>query len=110
MLPTYSLSELPECQVPLAMKPLVIDQILAMAMHSSYDSEKAQVPISVLINVTQSPKAHRFIVREGVVKKMLQVCELKQTMISEQQLSQSQQGEEGDPMEINVLKYVTIEF
>ena len=87
------------------MRPLVIDQILAMAMHSSYDSEAAQVPMSVLINVTQSPKAHRFIVRKGIVKKMLQVCELKQTMIGEQQLSQSQQGKE-DPMAITILKYI----
>jgi hypothetical protein len=90
------------------MKPLVIDHILEMAMHSSYDSEAAQVPMCVLLNVTQSPRAHRFIVREGVVKKMLQVCELKQTMISEQQLTQSQQGEKKDPMEITVLKYVAI--
>ena len=102
---TYSLTELPECQVPLAMRPLLIDQILEMAMHSSYDSEAAQVPMGVLINVTQSPKAHRFIIREGVVKKMLQVCELKQTIIGEQQLSQSQQGGE-DPVAITVLKYV----
>ena len=87
------------------MRPLLIDQILAMAMHSSYDSEAAQVPMGVLINVTQSPKAHRFIVREGVVKKMLQVCELKQTIIGEQQLSQSQQGGE-DPVAITILKYV----
>jgi hypothetical protein len=105
---SYSLSELPECQVPLAMKPLVIDQLLAMAMHSSYDCEAAQESMGVLINVTQSPRAHRFIIREGVVKKMLQVCELKQTMISEQQLTQSQQGEKKDPMEITVLKYVAI--
>ena len=92
------------------MKLHVIDQILAMAMHPSYNCETAQVPVAVLILVTQSPGAHRYIVRKGVVKNMLEVCQLKQKMVSEQQSSQSQQGEKEDLMAINVLKYVTIIF
>ena len=104
----YSLSELPDCQVPLAMKPLVIDRILEMSMHPSCNCEEAQEQMAILVYLTQSPKAHRFIVRRDVVKNMLEVCELKQKMVcSELQSSQPQQAKE-DPMEINALKYVIV--
>ena len=103
----YSLTELPDCQVPLAMKPLVIDQILAMAMDPSYDCEAAQLPIAILFNVTESPGAHRFIVRKGVVKNMLEVCRLKQEMFNEQQLSDSLQAQRRKKNHLTALKYET---
>ena len=100
-----SLSELPECQVPLAMKTDVIDQVLAIALHPAYGCKMAYVSASILLNLSQSTKAHTYIVRREVVEKMLEMCELKERMVSEQS-SQSRQGEKDDPIAVNALKYV----
>ena len=98
-----SLSELPECQVPLAMRTDAIDQILAMAVHPAYDCKTAIVSVAMIQCLTQSPEAHVYIARKEVVKNMLEMCELKQKIVSEQ-LSQSRQGEKEDTMEVNALK------
>ena len=103
LFPIYSLSELPECQVPLAMRTDVIEQILAMALHPAYDCHTAILSMGMIQSLTQSPEAHVYIARKEIVKNMLQICELKQKIVSEQ-LSQSWQGEKQDSMEVNVLK------
>ena len=87
------------------MKTDVIDQILAIALHPTYDCKMAYVSASIFLNLTQSPEAHTYIVRREVVEKMLGMCELKQKMVSEQ-TSQSRQGEKDDPIAVNALKYV----
>ena len=96
----YSLSELPECQVPLAMRTDVIDQTLAIAMHP------AIVSSATIQCLTQSPDAHAHVARRETVESMLQVCKLRQKMVSEQSLPQ--QVEKKDEMMINALKYVLL--
>ena len=99
-----SLSELPECQMPIAVRGDIIDQILAIALHPVYDWYTAQISVETILNLTQSPKTHTYIVRREVIENMLEICEQRCKMIN-QQLSQIQPGEEE---EANVLKYVTI--
>jgi hypothetical protein len=101
----HSLSELPECQVPLAMKTDVIDQILAIALHPAYGCTMAYVSASIFLNLTQSPEAHTYIVRREVIEKLFEMCELKHKMVSEQ-TSRSRQGEKDDPIAVIALKYV----
>ena len=104
---SYSLSELPECQVPLSMRTDVIDQTLGIALHPAYDSKTAIVSASMILCLVQSPEAHVYIARKEVVENMLEMCELKHKMVDEPS-SQSQQGEKEDPMAVNALKYVTL--
>ena len=98
----YSLSELPECQVPLAMRTDVIDQTLAIAMHPAYDCKTAIVSVSMILCLAQSPGTHAYIGRKEVVEHLLQMCEMKEKIVSEQQ--PSKQGEKEDPMAVNALK------
>ena len=102
----YSLSELPECQVPLAMRTDVIDQTLAIAMHPAYDCNTAIVSSATIQCLTQSPDAHAHVARREAVESMLQMCKLRQKMVSEQSLPQ--QVEKKDEMMINALKYVLL--
>ena len=93
--------------MPLAMRTDVIDQILAMALHPAYDCLTAKVSVDVIINVTQSPETHKYIVRREVVENMLEICELRHKKVSERS-SQSEQGEKEDSMAVYVLKYAKI--
>ena len=97
----HSLSEIPECQVPLAMRTDVIDQILAIALHPAYECETAKTSVEVILNLTESPETHTYITRREIVEKMLEICEQRHKMINQQ----SQQGDRGM---VNVLKYVTV--
>ena len=93
--------------MPLAMRTDVIDQTLAIAVHPAYDCKTAIVSASMILCLAQSLEAHTYIARKEVIENMLQMCELKQKIVSEQ-LSQSYQGEKEDPMAVNALKYVII--
>ena len=86
------------------MRTDVIDQILAIAMHPAYDCKMTFVSASILLNLTQSPETHTYIVRREVMEKMLEMCELKRKMVAKQVA----QGEQEDPMAVSGLKYVTI--
>ena len=101
----YSLAELPECQVPFAMKSDVIDQIQAIAMHPAYDCYTAKVSVELILYLTQSPETHIYIIRREVVESMLEICEQRNKMINLQS-SQSHRRNRKDPMVVNVLKYV----
>ena len=72
--------------MPLAIQTDAIDQILAIALNPAYDCYTAKVSVDVMLNITQSPQAHTYIVRREVVENMLEICEQKQKMVSEQSL------------------------
>ena len=97
----YSLSELPGCHVPLAMKKDVINQTLAIALHPTYDCNTAIVAVTMFLNLTQSPEAHVHLAKKETVERMLEICEQKQKM-------STQQGTKEDPMAINALRYIAI--
>ena len=99
----YSLSELPECQVPLAMRTDVIDQTLAIALHPTYACETAKVSVDVILNLAQSPETHTYIVRREVVQSMLEICEQRHKIINQRSLWNQQRKKE-DPMVVSVLK------
>ena len=82
----YSLSELPECQVPLAMRTDVIYQTLAMALHPAYDCQTAKFSVETILNLTQSPETHSYIVRREVVEKMLEICKQRNKMLNQESL------------------------
>ena len=92
------------------MRADVIDQALNMALHPALDCFVSIASASMILCLTQSPKAHTYIIRKEVMEKMLEMCELKHKMINEQ-LSQSHQGRKESLMAVNALKYViTIVF
>ena len=98
----FSLSELPECQVALAKRTDVVDQILAMALHPAYaDCKTAIESVETILNLTQSPETHTYIVRREVLEKLLEICMLKQ-------IDPVTQME--DAVTVNTLKYVTYFF
>ena len=103
----YSLSDLPEWQVPLAKRADVINQMLAMALHPAYSCKIARMSVEMIFGLTQSPKTHIYCIRREVVEKMLEICKQRHKMII-QQPSQSQQRIKEDLMKVNVLKYVTV--
>lgn len=98
----YSLSELPECQLPLAMRRDVVDQTMAIALHPVYDCKTAIVSASLILCLTQSPEAHVHLARKELVKDMMEMCALKRKMVMES-LPQPQ-GEKEDPMSICALE------
>ena len=98
-----SLSDLPECQVPIATRADIIDQILAIALHPHCECRTAMVSVNVILNLIQSPETHVSIVREEVVEKMLEI----QKMFDEQSSALFSSRSE-DRMEISALKYVAI--
>ena len=98
----YSLTELPECQVPLAMKTDVINQALAIGLHPAYDWYTARVSVELLLNLAQSPETHTYIVRKEVVESMFEICKQRHKMINRQS-SLSHRRKKGV---VNVLKYV----
>ena len=89
--------------MPVAMRTDVIDQILAMALHPISDCSTATVSAAMIQYISQSPETHVYIVWKKVVGKMLEICNLKQKMVTEQS-SQFYQGKREDPMAINSLK------
>ena len=88
--------------MPLAMRTDIVAQTLAIVMHPAYDCKTAKTSVDLMLNLTQSPEAHTYIIRREVVEKMLEICEQRHKMINE--LSSE------DPMIVNVLKYVTLHF
>ena len=76
-------------------------------MHPAYDIETAKMSVSVIINITQSPETHTYIVRKEVMEKMLEICEQKEKAANEKSLHQQGENEDG-LMAVKVLKYVYI--
>ena len=69
--------------MPLAKRTEVINQILAMALDSTFDCRVAKMSIDVIVNLTQSPETHTYIVRREIVEKILEICEQRYKMINE---------------------------
>ena len=86
------------------MRTNVINQLLAMALHPAYNCQTARVSANMIQCLTQSPEAHAYIARKEVVESMLEICEQKQKIVSNQQSSQSQQRKKEDPMVVKALK------
>ena len=106
-LPTFSLSELPECHLPLAMRTDVIDQILAIAMHPACNCKEAKISVEMIVNLAHSLETHPYIVTREIAEKLLEVCDRRQKMIT-QQSTLSQQRKKEDLMILNALKYVVV--
>ena len=87
------------------MRTDVIDQTLAIGLHPVSNCLTAKVSVDVILNLTESPETHTYIVSGEILENMLEICELKQKMVSEQS-SKFQQRKKEDPMAVNVLKYV----
>ena len=87
------------------MKTDVIDQVLVIALHPAYDCYTAKVSVELILNLTQSPETHTYIIRREVVETLLEVCEKRHKMINLQS-SQSRRRKREDPMMVNVLRYV----
>ena len=68
-----------------------------------YPNCDLSVPVTVMLNLSQTPEAHSHIVRKEILEKMLEMCDPKQQDNNEQ-LSQSQQEEKEDPMKAYLLK------
>ena len=83
----------------------VIKQILAIALHPAYDCYTAKVSVETILNLTQCPETHTHIVRKEFLETMLEICEQRHKMISQQSM-QTLQGKKEDPMAINALKYI----
>ena len=90
------------------MRTDVIDQILAIALHPAYDCNTAIASVTTIQSLVQSPEAHVYIARNVVMENMLEACEKKQKIISDQQSFQSWQRKQEDPMVVKALKYVVI--
>ena len=104
---TYSLSELSECRMPLAIRSDVIDQILAIAMHPVYYCITAKVLVEIIVNLAHSPETHPYIVTREIAEKLLEVCDQRHKMVI-QWSTLSQQRRKEDPMIVSVLKYAVI--
>lgn len=74
-------------------------------MHPAYDIETAKMSVSVIINITQSPETHTYIVQKEVMEKMLEICEQKEKKANEISLHRLGGNEDG-LMAVKVLKYV----
>ena len=88
------------------MRTDAIDQILVVAMHPAYNCQTAKVSMEIIINLTESPESHTYLVRRAVVENMLNGCEQRHRLMIIQQSSLSQQRRKEDLMTVNVLKYV----
>lgn len=75
---SYSFSELPECQVPLAKRTDVIDQILMMACCSHYEIIVPLVSVNMIMCLAQSPGAHPYLVRTKVIEDLLKIHTLRE--------------------------------
>ena len=69
----YSLSELPENYVPLAKRFDIVDQVLAIALHPAYDCNVTIQCAGLVMNLTQSPNAHPYLIRTEVIEDMLKM-------------------------------------
>ena len=85
----------------------VIEQILAMARHPAYDCYTAKVSVEVVLNLTQCPETHTHIVREEFLESLIEICEQRHKMVS-QQSAKTLQGKKEDPMVIKALKYAFV--
>ena len=104
---SYSLSELPECQLSIAMRSDVIDQILAMALYPAYNDQVAIVSLVTIQCLTQSPSAHIYITQRKVIENVLKIIEQKHKTVSQQPLQSQQDSKEKYLMVIG-LKYVKL--
>ena len=86
----YSLSELPECQAPLAKRTDVIDQILAIACCSDYNIIAPIVSVNMIMCLAQSPGAHPYLVRTEVIEDLLKIHSLREKVIEEQPLAEKE--------------------
>ena len=87
-----SLSELPECQMPIAMRAEVIDQTLAVALHPQCECRTAMVSVNVILNLIHSPEIHVSIVRKEVVEKVLEIQKIFDEQLSAQSSSEDRMG------------------
>ena len=99
----HSLSELPECQLPLAMRSDAIDQMISLAFMPITVVNTAELLALFILNLAQSPQTHPHLVKPTIVEGLLDVCDLKCKLISEQSPMQGQAHQE-DPMAAKALQ------
>ena len=81
---SYSLSELPECQVPLAMRTDIVDQTLKLACCPEYDIMTPLVSVNMIMSLANSPGAHSSLVRTEVIEDLLLIRSLREKLNDEQ--------------------------
>ena len=72
--------------------------MLAMALHPTYGDRKTAIEsVETILNLTQSPDTHKYIIRREVLEKVLEICEMKEI---------NSQPQQEDTMIVSALKYV----
>ena len=76
-------------------------------MYPAYSCKQAIISVAMIVNLAHSPETHPYIVTREIAEKLLEVCDQRQKMITQQSIL-SQQRKKEDLMIINVLKYVVV--
>ena len=78
-LPLHSLSEVPECHLPIAQRADVLRQALDMSTSYLYTCKTSVVAVSVFICIAQSYDTHKYVATPGILERLIACCTHRET-------------------------------
>lgn len=82
----YSLSELPECQLSLAQRSEITEQVLRVAMSTLFDCKTAIISASYLLCLAMCLSTHEHLLQPKLVSRMLEVCTMRREICDDQDI------------------------
>ena len=79
------MSELPECQLPLAQQKDVLQNALYISLSPCYTSKLSIVVASFLLCLSQSAATHPYLSQPDIVAALLEVCQLRKDAQNQQE-------------------------
>lgn len=76
----YSLSELPECQVPIASRSDILRQTVHIALSPTYSCPTAALSSEVFLCLAHAPATHQHIASDYVISGMLKTLQDRASM------------------------------
>ena len=77
----YSLSELPECQLPIASQPDILKQTVHIALSPSYSCPTAALSSEVFLCLAHTQATHQYLASDYVISGMLKTLQDRPNMV-----------------------------
>lgn len=87
----FSFSELPECQLQIASRPCVLEQVLCVSMSEQCPCSTSVVVAEIFVCLAHSTTTHQYLSKPHIVEGLLQVYEMRSKCDNGQQSVKDQQ-------------------
>ena len=83
-----SFSELTECQVPIASRIVVLQQVICISLSECFSCSTSVLVAEVFLCLAHSPQTHQHLMVHGVIDGLLEACRMRPLLVKDLQKEQ----------------------